>query len=237
MARSAYVASPGAHVLVIDDDSAVRTVVRAALEKIGCVITEAESGEAGLAAFAQERPDAVVLDLSLPRLPGLEVMSRLRDGDDSPIPVILLTSRASESDRILGLELGADDYVAKPFSPGELAARLEATLRRRNPRAGSSVLEFGDLAIDNLSRELRVGGEVVRATALEFDLLRFLAESPRQVFTKAQLLHHVWNSSSAWQTEATVSEHIHRLRAKIEKDPKKPERIVTVRGGGYRFDP
>lgn len=235
MSRSAYRASPGSRVLIIDDDSAVRVVVRLALEQIGCVVAEADSGEAGLAAFTNDRPDAVILDLGLPQLPGLEVLARLRDIAD--VPVLLLTSRNGESDRILGLELGADDYIAKPFSPGELGARLEATLRRSSRNQGAAVLEFDGLVIDSASRELRLDGETVRLTTREFELLRFLAESPRQVFTKAQLLHHVWNSSSGWQTEATVSEHVHRLRAKIERDPKRPERIITIRGGGYRFDP
>jgi two-component system, OmpR family, phosphate regulon response regulator PhoB len=221
-------------VLVVDDDLEVRNVVRMALERLGCSVVDADSGDKALRVVEGSAIDLVVLDLGLPDMSGVEVLGRIRA--DSELPVIVLTARSSEPDRVLGLTLGADDYVAKPFSPRELAARVEAVLRRT--RGGRrTTLEYGDLAIDLASHEVRVDGAVVGLTAREFELLRFLAESPRQVFTKAQLLNRVWNSAPGWQTEATVSEHVHRVRRKIEVDPKHPRRLVTVRGTGYRFDP
>jgi DNA-binding response OmpR family regulator len=221
-------------VLVVDDDLEVRNVVRMALERLGCSVVDADSGEKALRVVEGSAIDLVVLDLGLPDMSGVEVLGRIRA--ESELPVIVLTARSSEPDRVLGLTLGADDYVAKPFSPRELAARVEAVLRRT--RGGRrTTLEYGDLAIDLASHEVRVDGAVVGLTAREFELLRFLAESPRQVFTKAQLLNRVWNSAPGWQTEATVSEHVHRVRRKIEVDPKHPRRLVTVRGTGYRFDP
>jgi DNA-binding response OmpR family regulator len=221
-------------VLVVDDDVEVRNVVRMALERLGCSVVDADSGQKALRIVEGSAIDLIVLDLGLPDMSGVEVLGRIRA--DSDVPVIVLTARSSEPDRVLGLTLGADDYVAKPFSPRELAARVEAVLRRT--RGGRrTTLEYGDLAIDLASHEVRVDGAVVGLTAREFELLRFLAESPRQVFTKAQLLNRVWNSAPGWQTEATVSEHVHRVRRKIEVDPKHPRRLVTVRGTGYRFDP
>ncbi len=233
MSRSEPSVRPS-RVLVVDDDLEVRNVVRMALERLGCSVVDADSGEKALRVVEGSAIDLVVLDLGLPDMSGVEVLGRIRA--DSELPVIVLTARSSEPDRVLGLTLGADDYVAKPFSPRELAARVEAVLRRT--RGGRrTTLEYGDLAIDLASHEVRVDGAVVGLTAREFELLRFLAESPRQVFTKAQLLNRVWNSAPGWQTEATVSEHVHRVRRKIEVDPKHPRRLVTVRGTGYRFDP
>jgi DNA-binding response OmpR family regulator len=193
-------------VLVVDDDSAVRNVVRLALERAGCSVSEASSGEDAISITAASMPDLVVLDIGLPGMSGLEVLGAIRL-EHADLPVILLTANGEEPDRVFGLKLGADDYLAKPFSPRELVARVEAVLRRS------------------------------RRTAKDFDLLRFLAQSPRQVFTRAQLLHHVWGSLPGWQTEATVNEHIHRLRRKIEAEPSRPRRLVTVHGSGYRFDP
>lgn len=223
-----------ARVLVVDDDVEVRNVVRMALERMGCTVVDAEGGERALRILDGAPTDLVVLDLGLPGMSGLEVLGRIRA--ESDVPLIILTARGSEPDRVLGLTLGADDYVAKPFSPRELAARVEAVLRRAKGKR-SMKMEFGDLVIDLASHEVHVGGEPVELTAKEFELLRFLAESPKQVFTKAQLLGRVWNSAPGWQTEATVSEHVHRLRRKIERDPRHPRRLVTVRGTGYRFDP
>jgi DNA-binding response OmpR family regulator len=223
-----------ARVLVVDDDVEVRNVVRMALERTGCTVVDAEGGERALRVLDGAATDLVVLDLGLPGMTGLEVLGRIRA--DTDVPVIILTARGSEPERVLGLSLGADDYVAKPFSPRELAARVEAVLRRTKGKRPLR-LEFGDLEIDVASHEVHVRGELVELTAKEFELLRFLAESPKQVFTKAQLLSRVWNSYPGWQTEATVSEHVHRLRRKIERDPRHPRRLVTVRGTGYRFDP
>jgi DNA-binding response OmpR family regulator len=221
-------------ILVVDDDDEVRLVLRLALERADWTVVEAASGEEALHAVETSDIDLVVLDLGLPGLPGLEVLGRIRSLGD--VRVILLTARGAESERVLGLELGADDYVAKPFSPRELTARVQAVMRRA-AEGHARTLQFGDLTIDAVSREVRLRDHVVRLTSKEFDLLRFLAESPRRVFTKGQLLRSVWDSNPGWQTEATVSEHIHRLRRKIEVDPKHPRRLVTVHGTGYRFDP
>lgn len=229
-------ATPPRRVLIVDDDSAVRNVVRLALERAGCSVSEATSGKDALSAAAASTPDLVVLDIGLPGMSGLEVLGAIRL-DLGDLPVILLTANGEEPDRVLGLKLGADDYLAKPFSPRELVARVEAVLRRSSPADPTPRLEFGDLVMDVASREVSLGGVPVRLTAKEFDLLRFLMQSPRQVFTRAQLLQHVWGSLPGWQTEATVNEHIHRLRRKIEVEPSRPLRLVTVYGSGYRFDP
>lgn len=229
-------ARPGAtlRILIVDDEPAVRYVVRTALERVGCQVDEADSHASVTAALAHRSYDAMVLDVGLGDDSGLEVLSEVRSGSD--LPVLLLTAFGSEPERVRGLELGADDYVVKPFSPRELAARVQAVLRRPAVKARNPILEFDGLVIDMASHEVTLRGEALRLTAKEFDLLCFMADSPRQVFTKAQLLHHVWDSSPGWQTEATVSEHVHRLRGKIEDEPSKPTRIVTVRGSGYRFD-
>ena len=223
-------------VLVVDDDSAVRNVVRLALERAGCSVSEASSGEDAISITAASMPDLVVLDIGLPGMSGLEVLGAIRL-EQADLPVILLTANGEEPDRVFGLKLGADDYLAKPFSPRELVARVEAVLRRSGRTERSRRIEFDDLVIDTASQEVSIGGVPIRLTAKEFDLLRFLAQSPRQVFTRAQLLHHVWGSLPGWQTEATVNEHIHRLRRKIEAEPSRPRRLVTVHGSGYRFDP
>ena len=189
-----------------------------------------------LAAVATREPSLVLLDVVLGHEDGRALLTELRMLSD--VPVVFLTGRGLETDRIAGLRMGADDYVVKPFSPGELAARIESVLRRCRPaqRPTSAGLVFGALRIDRRSREVECAGELVELTAKEFDLLVFLAESPRQVFSRQQLLEHVWSSSGDWQDEATVTEHIHRLRRKIELDPDLPPRIITVRGAGYRFE-
>ena len=172
----------------------------------------------------------------LPAQDGLDILTQLRRNSD--VPVILLTARGSEADRILGLKLGADDYVVKPFSPGELTARINSVLRRtRGSGATQSLLQFDGLTLDLGTREVNVGGLMVNTTAREFDLLAFLAASPRQVFSRQQLLANVWDSSDEWQDPDTVTEHIRRIRRRIEPDPDHPRWIKTVRGVGYRFDP
>jgi two-component system, OmpR family, phosphate regulon response regulator PhoB len=176
----------------------------------------------------------VLLDLSLPDLDGTEVLRRVRE--TSEVPVILLTGRAAESDRVLGLDLGADDYVVKPFLPRELAARVRAADRRR-VTVPKERLEVGAITVDPSSREVFVRGVAVELTPRELDVLVFLASSPRTVFSREQLLSAVWDSSSEWQDPDTVTEHIRRLRHKVEDDPAAPTRIVTVRGSGYRLDP
>jgi len=175
--------------------------------------------------------------MMLPGVNGLDVLRRVRASSD--VPVIMLTARAEETDRVAGLELGADDYVVKPFSPRELAARVNGVLRRTNGRnAGSpSPLTFDDLVIEPLSRQVTLAGDNVEMTPKEFDVLAFLASSPRQVFSRAQLLESVWQSSPDWQDPATVTVHVRRIRNKIEADPEHPRWITTVWGVGYRFEP
>ncbi|MGQ0844214.1 MAG: response regulator transcription factor [Sporichthyaceae bacterium] len=222
-------------VLVVDDDEQVRTLVAWQLEAEGFGVTGAADGAAALQAVEADPPDLIVLDLSMPHVDGLDVLTRLRR--TSRIPVIVLTGRSGETDRIVGLDLGADDYLVKPFSPGELAARVRSVLRRATPEAPSNRLEFGALAIDTTTREVHLAGTVVELTAKEFDLLAFLARAPRQVFTREQLLKRVWGAVGEWQDSATVTQHVHRLRHKLEADPGHPRWLRTVRGVGYRFEP
>ncbi len=222
-------------VLVVDDEPMVREVVTAYLRREGFRVVEAADGRAALELLSAGAPDLVVLDLMLPHVDGYEVMRRLRRTSD--VPVILLTARADEPDRVLGLELGADDYVVKPFSPRELAARVRTVLRRTRPRPEPALMEFDGLVIDTRSREVLVDGDPVELTAREFELLAFLAAAPRQVFSRGQLLEQVWDSSPDYQDPSTVTVHVRRIRRKIEPDPRQPQRIVTVWGVGYRFEP
>ncbi len=227
--------TPAGRVLVVDDDEAVRVLLTRYLEMEGFQVEQVADGGAALAAIAASNPDLVLLDLMLPAQDGLDILTRLRR--DSQVPVILLTARGSEADRIMGLKLGADDYVVKPFSPGELAARVQSVLRRTRTAQAPPVLQFDGLALDLATREVTAGDLVVPTTAREFDLLAFLASSPRQVFSREQLLANVWDSSAEWQDPDTVTEHIRRVRRRIEPDPDRPRWIKTVRGVGYRFDP
>jgi DNA-binding response OmpR family regulator len=226
-----------ARVLVVDDEPTVREVVGDYLRRDGFVVHEAADGAEALAAVAGFRPDLVVLDLMLPAVPGLDVLRELRSG--SSIPVILLTARAEESDRVVGLELGADDYVVKPFSPRELAARVRSVLRRSGSSSqdDARLLTFDGLSIDLKSREVTVDGATVALTPKEFDVLAHLASHPRQVYSRAQLLTQVWDSSAEYQDPATVTVHVRRVRNKIERSPESPRWIVTVFGVGYRFEP
>ena len=222
-------------ILVVDDDIDLLDVVRSALEREGFAVDAAGDGETALAKIAGDAPELVVLDLGLPKVRGLEVLRRVRV--DNQVPVIVLSGLSDEADRIVGLELGADDYVVKPFSPRELVARVRSVLRRTGAPSAAGPIRCGDLEIDRSSREVRLRGRVVELRRREFDLLTFLCRSPGQVFTRDQLLVQVWDSEPEWQGGGTVSEHVHRLRAKIEDDPGSPRRIVTVRGVGYRFVP
>jgi len=236
----AYAAVPArscGKVLAVDDDPEVRGMLVRLLESEGYKVAEASTGAEALAAMTRSAPDLVILDVMLTTEDGLDVLAAIRRTSD--IPVILVTAKGQETDRVLGLKLGADDYVVKPFSPAELAARVGTVLRRttNRPAPSTGTLEFGDLAIDTLAREIRVSGALVETTAKEFALLAFLAGSPRQVFTREQLLEQVWDSSSAWQDAGTVTEHIRRIRRKIETDPDRPQWVRTVRGVGYRFEP
>ena len=221
--------------LVVDDDARVRTVVCWQFEAEGYTVREASDGNTAWALITDQRPDLVVLDLSLPGVSGLDLLRRLREAGDTT-PVLVLSGRSGEGDRILGLDLGADDYLVKPFSLGELAARVRSVLRRSvtptRPPAAADQPASARLHIDPWAREVELDGDTVDLTAREFDLLAFLAAHPRQVFTRAQLLEQVWSSSTSWQKEATVTEHVHRLRHKLG-----PEHLVTVRGVGYRLEP
>jgi two-component system, OmpR family, phosphate regulon response regulator PhoB len=225
-------------ILVVDDDQGVRTMVSWQLEADGFAVTEAGDGAAALAEIEHSRPDLVVLDLSLPGVGGLDVLRRVREAEGAavPLPVIVLSGRSGETDRIIGLDLGADDYLVKPFSPGELAARVRSLLRRS--RAGAVPAPPADgLWVDENSRDVTLDGCPVDLTAKEFDLLAFLARHPRQVFTRAQLLEHVWGSAKGWQGEATVTEHVHRLRHKLGARGDGRPIVQTVRGVGYRMEP
>ncbi|MGB8858758.1 MAG: response regulator transcription factor [Ilumatobacteraceae bacterium] len=223
-------------ILVVDDEPTVREVVAQYLVRDGYEVRELDRGDLVAAAVAEFQPDLIVLDIMLPGASGLDF---LRNSGRDRVPVILLTARVEESDRVLGLELGADDYVSKPFSPRELVARVRTVLRRAQPSPTTSAsLEFeGGLRIDQPAREVFVDGLPVTLTAKEFDLLAFLAQAPRQVFSRAQLLRHVWDSSPDFQDPATVTVHVRRLRNKIEANPEQARWITTVWGVGYRFEP
>jgi DNA-binding response OmpR family regulator len=220
--------------LVVDDDPAIRTLVRKVLEAEGWRIEEAADGATALKAVETDTPDLVILDVMMPDTHGLDVLAHLRVRNE--IPVILLTAMGAESDRIRGLDLGADDYIVKPFSPGEFAARVRSVVRRARRTETDDCIEYEGLTIDLKSREVQVDGNLVETTAKEFDLLAYLAQSPRQVFSRGQLLEQVWESSSEWQDPATVTEHVRRIRRKIEADPDNPRWVKTVRGVGYRFE-
>ena len=229
-------APPSTTVLVVDDEPMVREVVSAYLDREGYVTLEASDGEEAMRSVDEHAPDLIVLDVMLPRIDGYTVLAELRKL--SEVPVILLTARSQEVDRVLGLELGADDDFVKPVSPRELMARVKSVLRRVAPRERMpQVFDFGELVIDGPSREVTLGGEVVDMPPLEFDVLAHLAGAPRRVFTRSELLEQVWGSSAEWQDPSTVTVHVRRIRQKIEADPDDPRRIVTVWGKGYRFEP
>jgi DNA-binding response OmpR family regulator len=226
-------------VLVVDDEPMLRNLLCRLLRMEGYDVVEAEDGQAAVDIVRAKEPDLVLLDVMLPARSGLDVLGDIRKTSD--VPVILVSALGEEADRVLGLKLGADDYVVKPFSAAELSARIESVLRRAAARVqpGAAVanrLAFDGLVVDLQTREVTVGGEKVEMTAKEFDLLAFLARSPRQVFSREQLLQNVWGSSSNWQSDATITEHVRRLRRKIEADPDNPRWITTVRGVGYRFE-
>jgi two-component system, OmpR family, phosphate regulon response regulator PhoB len=231
-------------ILVVDDEPMVRGLLKRLLTLEGYEVLEVEDGAAALEQVRKDPPDLILLDLMLPGRDGLDILGDLRRTTD--VPVILLTARGEEADRVVGLKLGADDYVVKPFSAAELSARVQSVLRRTQPATapasppaarGGRCLAFDGLQINLDTREVNVKGEAVEITAREFDLLAFLAASPRQVFSRQQLLEHVWGSSSDWQSDATVTEHVRRLRRKIEDDPDQPRWVTTARGVGYRFEP
>jgi DNA-binding response OmpR family regulator len=218
-------------VLVVDDEPMVREVVTRYLERDGFTVRSAADGAEALLQLTSDRPDLVVLDIMLPHVGGLDVLSEIRRQTDE-IAVILLTASGEEPDRVRGLELGADDYVVKPFSPRELTARVHSVLRRSLP-ASDRTFETPGLSVDPKTRIATVDGKAIDLTRREFDLLSFLAHQPGQVFSRAQLLDHVWDSSSDWQDPGTVTVHVRRLRTKLGGEP---ERFIeTVWGVGYRF--
>ncbi|HEY2258660.1 MAG TPA: response regulator transcription factor [Solirubrobacteraceae bacterium] len=224
-------------VLVVDDEPTIAEVVARYLERAGYRTRVAGDGVQALDLVAERRPDLVVLDLMLPGIDGLEVMRRLREQDRERIALILLTAKGEESDRVIGLRLGADDYVVKPFSPAELVARVDAVLRRvETTPAHEPPLELSDMTIDPASRRVVVSGQEVQLTQREYDLLLFLARHPGQVFSRNQLMDAIWQYSFYTDT-STVTVHIRRLRSKIEVDPAQPRHIETVWGVGYRFTP
>ncbi len=225
---------PAERILVVDDEPTVRQVVGEYLRRDGYDVVELGRGDDVAAAVRRVEPHLVVLDVMLPGTTGTDL---LRSGVLDTTPVILLTARVEESDCVIGLELGADDYVTKPFSPRELVARVRTVLRRTRRPLAATGLRFDGLTIDLPAREVSVRGRTVALTAREFDLLAFLAQAPRQVFSRAQLLAHVWDSSPDFQDPATVTVHVRRLRHKIEADPEAPRWVTTVFGVGYRFEP
>jgi DNA-binding response OmpR family regulator len=219
-------------VLVVDDEPTVRDIVSQYLTRDGFRVVATGDGREVMGLVELESPALIVLDVMLPGIGGLELCRTIRAR--RAIPVILLTARGEETDRIVGLELGADDYVTKPFSPRELVARVRAVLRRSVDGAAPELLVLGDLEIDLPAREVRVGGRDVRLAAREFDLLAFLARNPRRVFTREQIMQSVWGYTAAIDT-GTLSVHVRRLREKIEDDPHEPRRIETVWNVGYRL--
>jgi DNA-binding response OmpR family regulator len=222
-------------VLVVDDEPTIREIVVKYLRRDGFRTLEAADGRHAHDLVEAERPDLVVLDLMLPGIDGLELCRWIRER--SNLPVIMLTARGEESDRIVGLELGADDYVTKPFSPRELAARVRTVLRRAElDVVADERLSFNGLVIDSSSRDVTRNDEPLRLTAREFDLLWFMASHPRRVFSREHLMRRVWGYASAVDT-GTVTVHMRRLREKIEDDPSRPQHLETVWGVGYRFSP
>ena len=226
------------HVLVVEDDEDIAKLLKLQLTELSCNVKVASDGIRGLAEAESKRYDLLILDLMLPGIDGLEICRRIRS-HDRYTPVLMLTSKSSELDRVLGLEMGADDYLTKPFSVLELTARVKAIFRRvdnlaRDQDSAKAVIEAGDLSIDVEKRSVRLAGRAVDLTAKEFDLLAHFARHPGRVFSRTQLLDSVWGYSHSGY-EHTVNSHINRLRTKIEKNPNEPEFIETVWGVGYKF--
>jgi DNA-binding response OmpR family regulator len=226
-------------ILVVDDEPSVVEVVSLYLRREGYSVRSAGDGQLALKAIAERMPSLIILDLMLPRVNGIEILRQVRE-NSGEVPVIMLTARGQETDRIYGLELGADDYVVKPFSPAELVARVRAVLRRTHAATstqdGGPLIKFDELEIDPPTRTVKVRGNAVDLTATEFNLLEFMAGHPRQVFSRDKLLDNVWGYNE-YVDPSTVTVHIRRLREKIEVDPGQPKCLLTVWGVGYKFDP
>lgn len=224
-------------ILVVEDEPSIAEVVSLYLRRAGYQVQVLADGSAALASMERQMPDLLILDIMLPGLDGLELTRWLRDRSD--VPIIMLTARRAETDRIAGLEMGADDYVVKPFSPQELVSRVRAVLRRTRPSGAAKVeapLVFGNMRIDPVTRLVHQGEREITLTAKEFDLLWLLACHPRQVFSREQLLDRVWGYSD-YIDSSSVTVHVRRLREKIEADPAHPSHLVTVWGVGYKFEP
>jgi len=225
-------------ILLVDDEDSIQTLLTYPLERDGYRVVQARDGEEALRRFADEDPDLVVLDVMLPRLDGLEVCKRLRN--QSNVPIIMLTARGEELDKVLGLELGADDYITKPFSIREFRSRVRALLRRAaTPHAGTDreeVIEQGELEIDLPRRTVQIRGTTAQLTFIEFEMLVVLASSPGVVFSRRELLERL-RGGSDYREPRTIDVHVRHLREKIERDPSNPELILTIRGAGYRFKP
>jgi len=223
-------------ILLVDDEDSVQKLLTYPLERDGFRVVQARDGEQALRMFGDEHIDLVVLDLMLPKVDGLEVCKRLRA--DSNVPIIMLTARGEELDKVLGLELGADDYITKPFSIREFRSRVRALLRRaglpRERAREAETIESGELRIDPARRTVELGGEPVQLTYVEFELLRALAAQPGRVFSRRMLLEALWKSAD-YRDPRTIDVHVRHLREKLERDPREPEYIFTVRGVGYRF--
>jgi two-component system alkaline phosphatase synthesis response regulator PhoP len=219
-------------ILVVDDEPQIADLLRSYLQREGFTVEQAADGEAALSAVSRLRPDLVILDLMLPRVDGREVCRRIRA--ESTTPIIMLTARDEETDKLLGLELGADDYVTKPFSPREVVARVRAVLRRGAREGGATLIRAGDLTIDLRAHEVTLAGRRVEVTPTEFRLLETLASHPNQVFTRMQLIDRVQGHAFEGY-ERTVDAHIKNLRGKVEPDPRTPRYILTVYGVGYKF--
>jgi DNA-binding response OmpR family regulator len=226
---------PNERVLVVDDEPMVREILARYLERDGYRVEVASDGEEALRATKMTSFDLLLLDLMLPGRDGVDVFRAIQGHQDPPA-VIMLTAKGEEADRILGLELGADDYITKPFSPREVVARVRAVLRRASPPASNQVLDFAHLRIDGPRRTVHCDGRRVSLTRKEFDLLEHLAGHPGVVFSRAQLMEQVWDF--AWTGDSsTITVHIRRLREKLEADPSAPRHLVTVWGVGYKFEP
>ena len=226
------------HILVVEDEASIAEVVSLYLKRAGYSVQIASDGKQAINLFQKQQPDFVILDLMLPQMDGLSLTRWLRDR--SNVPIIMLTARREEIDRIAGLEMGADDYVVKPFSPQELVSRVRAVMRRvgrdQTEAEGDREVVFEGLSIDPRSRVVKVMGEEVELTAKEFDMLYLLARHPKQVFTREQLLDRVWGGAQ-YIDPGTVTVHVRRLREKLENDPSNPTRLLTVWGVGYKFEP
>ena len=225
-------------ILVVEDEASIAEVVSLYLKRAGYNVQIASDGKQAMTVFEKQLPDFVILDLMLPEVDGLSLTRWLRDRSD--VPIIMLTARREEIDRIAGLEMGADDYVVKPFSPQELVSRVRAVMRRlgreQHEAESDRYLEFNDLTINPRSRAVTANNSPVELTAKEFDMLYLLAQHPKQVFTREQLLERIWGGAQ-YIDPGTVTVHVRRLREKIEMDPSHPTRLLTVWGVGYKFEP